>query len=147
MSNKITVIIFAVLMLGLSAFAVLKPRTEYSESERRKLTAFPKFTLSSFESGSFAKNFETASLDQFPLRDKFRTVKALAQYKLFGFSDNNGIYITNGYAAKQLYPLNEASVKNAAQGLLPCKEQRASRPRLREAKRNSAAERPCGRLC
>lgn len=114
MSNKITVIIFAVLMLGLSAFAVLKPRTEYSESERRKLAAFPKFTLSSFESGSFAKNFETASLDQFPLRDKFRTVKALAQYKLFGFSDNNGIYITNGYAAKQLYPLNEASVKNAA---------------------------------
>ena len=85
MSNKITVIIFAVLMLGLSAFAVLKPRTEYSESERRKLAAFPKFTLSSFESGSFAKNFETASLDQFPLRDKFRTVKALAQYKLFGF--------------------------------------------------------------
>ena len=87
MSNKITVIIFAVLMLGLSAFAVLKPHTEYSESERRKLAAFPKFTLSSFESGSFAKNFETASLDQFPLRDKFRTVKALAQYKLFGFSD------------------------------------------------------------
>ena len=115
MYKKITVIIVAVLMLGLSAFAVLKPRTEYSESERRKLAALPKFTFSSFENGSFAKNFETASLDQFPLRDNFRTLKALAQYKLFGFADNNGIYVANGFAAKQLYPLSEASVKNAAE--------------------------------
>lgn len=115
MYKKITVIIVAVLMLGLSAFAVLKPRAEYSESERRKLAALPKFTFSSFESGSFAKNFETASLDQFPLRDSFRTLKALAQYKLFGFADNNGIYVADGFAAKQLYPLSEASVKNAAE--------------------------------
>ena len=115
MYKKITVLIVAVLMLTLSAVCVLKPRTEYSESERRKLTAFPNFTLSSFENGSFAKNFETASLDQFPLRDSFRTLKALAQYKLFGFADNNGIYVANGFAAKQIYPLSEASVKNAAE--------------------------------
>lgn len=114
MAKKITVIIICMLMLSLSAMCVLKPRTEYSESERRRLAAFPEFTPSSFESGSFAKNFETASLDQFPFRDKFRTLKALAQYKLFGFSDNNGIYVYNGFAAKQLYPLNEASVENTA---------------------------------
>ena len=114
MSKKITVIIVAVLMFGLSAFCVLKPADEYSESERRKLASFPEFTVSSFENGSFAKNFETAALDQFPLRDKFRTAKALAQYKLFRFADNNGIYVADGFAVKQLYPLNEASVKNAA---------------------------------
>lgn len=114
MAKKITVIIICVLMLSLSAMCVLKPRTEYSESERRRLAAFPEFTFSSFESGSFAKNFETASLDQFPFRDKFRTLKALAQYKLFGFFDNNGFYVYNGFAAKQLYPLNEASVENTA---------------------------------
>ena len=115
MYKKITVIIVAVLMFGLSAFCVLKPREEYSESGRRTLAFFPAFTFSSFENGSFASDFESASLDQFPLRDRFRTVKALAQYKLFGFSDNNGFYLKDGFAAKQIYPLNEASVKNAAE--------------------------------
>lgn len=114
MYKKITCIILSVLILGLSFVCVLKPNMEYSEAERRKLLSFPTFTFSSFKSGTFASNFESASLDQFPLRDKFRTLKALAQQYIFGFSDNNGFYVEDGFAVKQLYPLNEASVKNAA---------------------------------
>ena len=103
MSNKITVIIFAVLMLGLSAFAVLKPRTEYSESERRKLAAFPKFTLSSFESGSFAENFETASLDQFPLRDECIRLAATLDLAL-GRGESGGVlYGRNGQQVRRLF--------------------------------------------
>lgn len=114
MYKKITCIILSVLILGLSLTSVLKPPMEYSEAERRKLLAFPTFTLSSFKSGNFASNFESASLDQFPLRDEFRALKALAQQYLFSFSDNNGFYVEDGFVVKQLYPLNETSVKNAA---------------------------------
>ena len=51
--------------------------------------------------------FEEFTLDQFPLRDSFRTLKSLFTYNVLQQKDNNGIYIADGYAAKLEYPLNE----------------------------------------
>ena len=59
------------------------------------------------------KDFESYSLDQFPLRDTFRQIKSLFHYYALQQSDNNDIYITDGYAVKQEYPLNSASVDYA----------------------------------
>ena len=64
-------------------------------------------------SGDWMEDFESYSLDQFPLRDGFRRVKALVHYNLLGQKDNNGIYLADGYAAKVEYPLNENSLDNA----------------------------------
>ena len=60
-------------------------------------------------------NFENYTLDQFPLRDKFRTLKALVTLNVFNQSANNDIYVVDGYASKIEYPLNEASVKRAGE--------------------------------
>ncbi len=89
------------------------PRKTYSDSERRELASFPKITAQSLLDGTFMSRFETYSADQFPLRDTFRRVKAFFSYKVLGKLDNNDIYVAEGYAAKQEYPLNEASIAHA----------------------------------
>ena len=105
------------LVVGLWAALVLGawfgPRQDISESERRKLAQFPDVTVESILNGKFMSGFEDFSLDQFPLRDSFRQLKALFHYNALQQGDNNGIYVSDGYAAKLEYPLNEGSVSNA----------------------------------
>lgn len=108
-----TVIVAAVLIFGLSLWAVLKPADDFSESERRPLEQLPELSVKSLLSGDFMENFEDYTNDQFPMRDTFRSVKALAQYYLFGLSDNNGLYYTEGQIAKLDFPLDEKSLDYA----------------------------------
>lgn len=58
--------------------------------------------------------YEDYATDQFPLREQFRTLKALMGLYVFGQKDNNGVYLADGSAAKLEYPLNEGSVAHAA---------------------------------
>ena len=58
--------------------------------------------------------FEKYTLDQFPPRDQFRTLKAYTTYDVFGQLDNHDIYIQDGYAAKLEYPLQMDSLEHAA---------------------------------
>ena len=106
--------VVSVFFIGLSLFAWLKPADDFSNSERRKLSQFPKLSFNTIMSGDFMENFEKYTLDQFPLRDKFRTVKALVALNIFNQSANNDIYVENGYASKIEYPLNEESAQRAA---------------------------------
>ena len=97
----------------LTVCAWFGPAKDVSESERRKLAQFPDLTVKTLLDGKFMSDFETYSLDQFPLRDTFRQVKALFHYNVLGQKDNNDIYLVHDYAAKLEYPLNEVSVSNA----------------------------------
>ncbi len=99
--------------LGLALAAWFGPKQDVSVSERRKLEQMPELTAENVLSGSFMTDFESYSLDQFPLRDQFRQLKALFHYYCLGQKDNNGIYIAGGYAAKVEYPLDEKSVSYA----------------------------------
>ena len=107
------VAVWAALTLG----AWLKPADDISESERRKLAQFPELTVKTVLDGKFMTNFEDYTLDQFPLRDTFRQLKALFHYNALQQGDNNSIYIADGYAAEMEYPLNETSVSNAVNKL------------------------------
>lgn len=99
--------------LSVSLFAWLKPADDFSLSERRKLSQFPELSFKTIISGDFMSNFENYTLDQFPLRDKFRTLKAKVSLNIFKQSANNDIYVVDGFASKIEYPLNEESVKRA----------------------------------
>lgn len=105
--------VLAAVWLGLALAAWFHPPKDISDTERRKLEQFPELTGQTLLSGKFMSKFETYSLDQFPLRDNFRQLKALFHYDVLGQKDNNGIYIADGYAAKLEYPLNRDSVENA----------------------------------
>ena len=127
MKNKISSIGIAVLVTlwaAITAFAWFGSAEEYSVAERRKLAQAPELSVQSLlaenklnpdgsirEKLSYMSLFEDYSLDQFPLRDKFRQVKALFHYNVMRQKDNNDIYVTGDYAVKMLYPLNETMVK------------------------------------
>ncbi len=111
--DKICVISVGVLFALLVLAAWLWPNQAFSNSERRKLAQMPDFSLTSVMDGSFMKDFESYTQDQFPLRDGFRTLKAVTAYSVLQQLDNNDIYVENGYAAKLEYPLNEDSVNHA----------------------------------
>lgn len=109
-----TIIVMALLIFGLSLFAVLKPAGDFSESERRPLEQLPELSIKTLLNGDFMDNFEDYTNDQFPFRDTFRSVKALAQYYLFGLSDNNELYFADGHIAKLDFPINQDSLDYAA---------------------------------
>ncbi len=112
-STRFTVIFLGTLLLALSLIAWFHPVQETSETERRPLATFPEVTVDSILDASFMSDFETYTLDQFPFRDSFRKLKALNQFYVFHQSDNNDIYIADGYASGLVYPLNETSVQYA----------------------------------
>lgn len=106
-------LLVAALWLGLAGWAWLRPNTEFSVTERRELAQLPETSWEKILDGSFMPSFESYTLDQFPLRNGFRSLKALVQYRVLNQLDNNGIYIADGSAAALDYPLNEASVDHA----------------------------------
>ncbi|MBQ9979467.1 MAG: hypothetical protein IJP23_00175 [Oscillospiraceae bacterium] len=112
--NVVVTVLLAAIFLVLSLAAWFKPVTEYSDSERRVLAKFPELTLQTVLSGEFMTEFEDYSLDQFPLRDSFRSLKSAAEFYLFHKADNNGLYISDGYISKIEYPRSDAMMDNAA---------------------------------
>ena len=119
MMKKFQQILTLVLSLGFMAvFAVwllLSPDAEESVTERRRLAKCPTLSLSSVENGSFMNGFEKYMLDQFPLRDGFRTLKAAVNAKVFMQKDNNGLYSVGEHLSKLDFPTDFDSIDRAAQ--------------------------------
>lgn len=116
--NIILTYVMVFFLFGLSAFCWLKPTDAFSNSERRELAQFPSLSIESiFNQNSdktFTTLFESYTLDQFPLRDTFRTLKSYVSFYVFQQLDNNNIYVENGYAAQMEYTMNESSLDYAA---------------------------------
>ncbi len=112
--NIITCALFGTFFAAAFLACVFLPQKTYSDSERRPLASMPEFSVKTVANGRFMSGFESYSQDTFPLRDRFRTLKALSATKLFLKKDNNGIYESDGYAAAMEYPMNQASLLRAA---------------------------------
>ena len=112
--DALTLGIAAAFVLMFALWSICKSDDAVSESERRPLKQFPTLNVEEVLSGRFQSNFESYTLDQFPLRDELRTLKALSVHDLFGEKDNNGIYVADGYAAKLDDTIHEDSLDHAA---------------------------------
>ena len=112
-TSVFTVILLAGFLFGFAVFAWIKPSDEQSQSERRNLTQLPAFSLEGFTDGKWTENFESYTLDQFPLREQFRTLKSLVTLGVFRQKDKSGVYLADGYVAKLEYPMDEASISHA----------------------------------
>ncbi|MBQ4054678.1 MAG: hypothetical protein IJD17_03110 [Clostridia bacterium] len=108
------IILIGAIWLAFTMWAWFGAPDEESDSERRKLAQMPEIKAESILNGSFMTDFESYTLDQFPLRDGFRTLKSMAVFYGLGQKDNNDIYIADGCAAKLEYPLNEKSIVECA---------------------------------
>lgn len=114
LKNRVMTVLFAVILLVTTVVCWIKPETAFSESERRPLAAKPEFSASTVTSGEFMNSFEEYTVDQFPLRDKFRTIKALFNKNILGKKDNNNIFTANGHISKIEYPQNSQMIEIAA---------------------------------
>ena len=103
MSKKNKLILF-ISLFGL--FHIILKDQEISSTERRKLNTFPEIELTS----EYIEKIDKYLLDHFPLRDTFRSVKALYNYKVLNQLDNNNIYLKNNYIFKSEYPTNKDSI-------------------------------------
>ena len=97
------------LLLVCTAF--LKPDSEYSKSERRNLKQKPELSVESILDGRFMSSFEEYSLDQFPFRETFRSLKAMTSLK----ADNNKLYVADGSIVSMEFPLKEESLERASE--------------------------------
>lgn len=112
--NIVVACMVAIILLGVAVFCWVKPTDDYSLSERRPLADFPVLSWDSILSGRFMTEFEDYTLDQFPLRESLRTVKALTAFYGFGQQDNNGIYFAEGHLSKLEYPMHTQNMEHAA---------------------------------
>ncbi|MBQ6702887.1 MAG: hypothetical protein IJN17_08045 [Clostridia bacterium] len=113
--DYVQLILLSVLLFGISFWCWFKPATDFSTTERRELKQFPELSVKTLVSGKFMQTFEDYTLDQFPARDSFRTIKALTAKYVFGHLDNNDIFVTSdGMIGKHEYPLKQDQVVHAA---------------------------------
>lgn len=115
LKNLIIIFMVFIVLIGFSIWSIVKPDRKTSVSERRLLAEFPEINIDTIRSGRFMSEWEEYVLDQFPLRQQFRTLKAITVYGVLRQKDNNGIYIQDGYLSKLEYPFHEESVEYAAQ--------------------------------
>ena len=115
--NLAIVILTMVILFGFGVGTVLRQKDKYSASERRALAQMPDISGKTLQSGKFMTDFESFTLDQFPLRDTFRTVKAVASRYALLRGDNHGYYAAQGYLSKLEYPLNTGKLEISTEKL------------------------------
>ena len=112
MKDKILSITFIVLLNIVLILNIIIPDNEISITERRKLEQFPSISINNILNKKFMKELDSYVLDQFILRDYFRTIKAKINYNVLKKLDNNRIYIHNSHIFKSEYPTNKKSINN-----------------------------------
>lgn len=96
------VIIFLVLIYGLTIASMINPVKGFSESENRVLEGRPKFSWESLFNGSFISKYETFVTDQFVFRDTWIGIKTRTELAMLK-KDINGVYIgKDGYLIEKV---------------------------------------------
>lgn len=89
--KSMTMIVFIVLIFGVTIANLLTPDKSFSESENRYLEQNPEFTIDGLIDGSYAVKVEKYKTDQFIGRDEFIGVKTYTEY-LMGKKDTSGVF-------------------------------------------------------
>lgn len=112
MKDKIISLSFVLVLAIVAIFNILLEDNKTSLTEKRKLASFPEITLETIKNRKAMEDFEKYTLDQFPFRDEFRTVKANIQFNALQKLDNNNIFVKDDQIFKMEYPLNEKSIND-----------------------------------
>ncbi|MGI6742807.1 MAG: DHHW family protein [Eubacteriales bacterium] len=112
-ADRITVILFVVLIFALAALMIILPDREFSEQENRYLQKQPEFTVKNLIDGSYTGKVGDYFADQFPFRDAFVAIKGAAEIAQ-GKRENNSVTLaSDGYIIKRGgYPDYETADKN-----------------------------------
>ena len=106
MKDKILIVLFVLYIFGFGLFSLFDLEKEFSYTERRKLDSFPKIELTN----KYIDKLDGYLVDQFPLRNEYRGIKAKYNYYVLNMLVNNDIYIEDNYIYKSNYPTNYKSI-------------------------------------
>lgn len=114
MSKSYKITIIAAFLLFISLFFVLNiaiPDKEFSQRENRYLQQMPAFSLKALADGSYTKDFESYTTDQFAFRDAWTTIKARCE-RLTGKQENKDIYYAmDGYLLEEFRAPSQARIE------------------------------------
>lgn len=113
--SVISVVVFSVFLVTVSSVCLAKPADDYSFAERRELAQMPENSYENIASGEFSRGFEAYTVDQFPLRDIMRTIKAAFSQVILQKADNNGLFYADGHISKIDDAENEEMMNHAAE--------------------------------
>ncbi len=102
--NKITVVLFFIILFLISVSQLLLPDKEISQAERRRLEQMPKVTSNAIMERELTDKLEKYLLDQFPARDQFLKSDAFVKQVVFQRQDIGGVYQYKTYLSKVLFP-------------------------------------------
>ena len=112
MKKKYLLYSFTILVFMLTLMSFINKDKKFSELENRNLKTDFTFTVNDFINGTFQDDYETYINDQFPMRDRWISVKSVSEY-MFGKVENNGIiYGDNGQLFEKFDTFNEERLKN-----------------------------------
>lgn len=117
-----TAVVFFLLLFAL-ALGQFLPDQALSRAERRKLAQKPALSGAALLSGKWEEGLEDYFLDQFPLRERFRTLQSVLRFYVLRQGDSDGVYLTEGQAVKMEYPLKENQIVYAAEKLEAVRQQ------------------------
>ena len=109
--NIVLISLTALIIVTGAVWVFFKTPDTYSLSERRTLAQKPVYSAENLLSGRFMTDFEDYMLDQFPLRDAFRSVKAFTSLRVFRQKANHDLYTVNGCLSKLEYPENPEKIE------------------------------------
>ncbi len=94
-NNKSSLILITVFCFFIGIISILyafMPKSDYSETEKRKLQEFPEISFASIKSGEFSEGFEKYLADHTPLRKSFVAINTYYEY-MRGNNGSNGVYL------------------------------------------------------
>lgn len=124
--NIVISITFVAWLAFFAVFSLILSDNEFSLSERRTLEQFETYSEKKEAAEKRGRDYgltdyfswlETYLLEQFPLRDGFRSATAATRFYLLNQSDYNGYYIADGSACKLDPVLNDDAVSAAASSI------------------------------
>ncbi len=92
-----TILVFCILIFGFTAATLLKPSSEFSETENRALAQMPKMELESILNGDFEADYEEYLTDQFVLRDAWIGLKTASERAQFRQESKDIYFAEDGY--------------------------------------------------
>lgn len=92
-----TITLFCILIFGFTLATMIKPDTEFSETENRALEKMPKVDLASVLSGDFESDYETYLTDQFVGRDGWIGLKTTIERAMLRKESKDIYFADDGY--------------------------------------------------
>lgn len=102
--NCIVILLFAGFLLGFSIWGLAAEDRDFSPNENRVLQQLPVLSAATVVSGDFSRDLQSWQDDQFPLRDRWITLRTGLRLAI-GSRDINGVYLgRDGYLIEKLTP-------------------------------------------